>query len=68
MQNSENKMIIIFNIAKSKKNVFEYCPRVYIEGGYYEPLPGMTAGVIRLRLLIKGGPCMSQYEEILYIE
>jgi hypothetical protein len=31
------------------KFVFEYCPRGYIEDGYYKPFPTITAGIIRER-------------------
>ena len=35
-------------------NVFEYCPRGYIEGGYYFFTRPSTAGIIRTRVLIEG--------------
>ena len=43
-------------------NVFEYCPRGYIEGGYYQSFPVITVGIIRTRVLFKGGPYMRNYE------
>ena len=45
-------------LQKVKKKVFEYCPREYIEGGFYQPFLGFTAGIIRMRVLFAGGPYM----------
>ena len=42
-------------------NVFEYCPRGYIEGGYYFFTRISTAGTIRMRVLFEGGPYMRKY-------
>ena len=42
-------------------NVFEYCPRVYIEGGYYFFTRPSTAGIIRVRVLFEVGPYMRKY-------
>ena len=56
MQNSESKAIVI-----SLQKVLEYCPQVYIEGGYYQSMSGITAGIIRVRVLIEGGSCMRKY-------
>ena len=50
--------LIILNL---KKNVFKYCPRGYIEGGYYSFIRPSSAGIIRMRVLIKGGPYMRKY-------
>ena len=52
---------IIISLQEVKENVFKYCPREYIEGGYYYPFPGITAGIIRMWVLFKGGPYMRKY-------
>ena len=41
-------------------NVFEYWG--YIEGGYYQPFPVITVGIIRTRVLFVGGPYMRKYD------
>ena len=40
---------------------FEYCPRGYIEGGYYSFTRPSTAGIIRVRVLFKGGSYLRKY-------
>ena len=52
---------LLFDNFKKHKIVFEYCPRGYIEGGYYKPFHGITAGIIRMRVLFEGGPYMRKY-------
>ena len=42
-------------------NVFEYYPRVYIEGGYYSFRRTSAAGIIRVWVLFKGGSYMRKY-------
>ena len=42
-------------------DIFEYCPRVYIEGGYYFFRRTSAAGIIRMRVLFEGGPYMRKY-------
>ena len=42
-------------------NDFEYCPRGYIEGGYYFFTRPSTAGIIRMRVLFEGGSYMRKY-------
>ena len=43
------------------KNVLEYCPRGYIEGGYYFSIRPSTACIIRVRVLFEGGSYMRKY-------
>ena len=40
--------------------------RALLEGGYYKPFPGITAGIIRMRVLFEGGSYMRKYGIILY--
>ena len=42
-------------------NSFEYYPRRYIEDGYYFLTRPSTAGIIRVRVLFKGGSYMRKY-------
>ena len=35
--------------------------RALLEGGYYKPFPGITAGIIRMRVLFEGGSYMRKY-------
>ena len=42
-------------------NGFDYCPRGYIEGGYYFFTRPSTAGIIRVRVLFEGGSYMRKY-------
>ena len=53
-------------LQKVKKKVFEYCPREYIEGGYYQPFLGFTVGIIRMRVLFAGGPYMRKYGKLFF--
>ena len=46
---------------RSIKNVLEYCPRVYIEGGYYSFTRPSTAGIITVRVLFEGESYMRKY-------
>ena len=42
-------------------NAFEYCPRGYIEGVYYSFIRPSTVGIIRVRVLFKGGSYLRKY-------
>ena len=42
-------------------NVFEYCPRAYIEGGHYFFIRPSSAGIIRVRVLFEGGSYLRKY-------
>ena len=47
--------------------IFKQCPRGYIEGGYYLIFPGITAGIIRVRVLFEGGSYMRKYGKWLLV-
>ena len=48
-------------MQKTRDFVFEYCPRGYIEGGYYFFTRPSTAGIIRMRVLFEGGSYLRKY-------
>ena len=41
--------------------VFKFCPRGYIEGGYYFFIRPSSAGIIRVRVLFEGGSYLRKY-------
>ena len=60
------KLIDSYNCSCKKRailmiNVFEYCPRGYIEGGYYFFTRPSSAGIIRVWVLFEGGSYMRKY-------
>ena len=44
---------------------FKYCPRGYIEGGYYFFERPSTAGIIRMQVLFEGGSYMRKYDMLI---
>ena len=54
-------MFVLYEAKILMINVFEYCPRGYIEGGYYFFTKPSTAGIIRMWVLFEGGPYMRKY-------
>jgi hypothetical protein len=57
----KHAIFIINTSGISGFNVFEYCPRGYIEGRYYFFIRPSTAGSIRVRVLFEGGSYMRKY-------
>ena len=48
-------------MQKTRDFVFEYCPRGYIEGGYYFLTKPSTAGFIRMRVVLERGSYLRKY-------
>ena len=48
-------------MQETRDFVFKYCPRGYIEGGYYFFTRPSTAGIIRVRVLFEGGSYLRKY-------
>ena len=54
-------MFVLYDTMILMINVFEYCPRGYIEGGYYSFTRPSTARIITVRVLFEGGSYMRKY-------
>ena len=63
-------MFVLYEAMVLMINVFEYCPRGYIEGGSYFSTKPSTAGIIRVWVLFEGGSYMRKYGNLkfCYIE
>ena len=57
----QKRAILIIYAKNNNIYVFEYCPRGYIEGGYYFFIRPSTAGIIRVRVLFEGGSYLRKY-------
>ena len=51
----------MFGLYDAMQKWLDYCPRGYIEGGYYLFTRPSSAGIIRMRVLIEGGSYMRKY-------
>ena len=54
-------MFVLYEAMILMINVFKYCPRGYIKGGYYLFTRPSTAGIIRVRVLFEGGSYLRKY-------